>query len=167
MEREKILIPKMKYNSDLSIRHKRQSTRLPTHNYGWSGTYFVTIRAIQREPYFEIPELRAILVEVWEALPKRFPNVTLDEFVIMPDHIHFIIELEGNVENPPTLGNVVGAYKSLAAVAWLRHIETTGMECSGRIWERNYYERVIRDVNELEQTRQYIRNNPFKQNDTM
>jgi putative transposase len=41
------------------------------------------------------------------------------------------------------------------------------MECSGRIWERNYYERIIRDVNELEQTRQYIRNNPFKQNDTM
>jgi REP element-mobilizing transposase RayT len=108
VEREKILNPKMKYNSDLSIRHKRQSTRLPTHNYGWSGTYFVTIRAKQREPIFEIPELRAILVEVWEALPKRFPNVTLDEFVIMPDHIHFIIELEGNVENPPTLGNVVG-----------------------------------------------------------
>ena len=127
----------------------------------------MTIRAIQREPIFEIPELRAILVEAWEALPKRFPNVTLDEFVIMPDHIHFIIGLEGNVEKPPTLGNVVGAYKSLAAVAWLRHIEATGIECSGRIWEHNYFERVIRDTNELEQTRQYIRNNPSKQNDTM
>src|SRR5260370_13216894 len=123
----------MKYNSDLSIRHKRQSTRLPTHNYGWSGTYFVTIRAIQREPYFEIPELRAILVEVWEALPKRFPNVPLAEFVIMPDHIHFIIELEGNLENPPTLRTMVGAYNSLPAVSRLRHIQTTRMITSAAI----------------------------------
>src|SRR5713226_10131621 len=152
----------MKYNSDLSIRHKRQSTRLPTHNYGWSGTYFVTIRAIQREPYFEIPELRAILVEVWEALPKRFPNVTLDEFVIMPDHIHFILRLEGNVKNAPTLGGVIGAYKSLTTVALLRHTQATNRECSARCWQRDYLEHVIRDAQEMEKKRHYIRNNPLK-----
>jgi REP element-mobilizing transposase RayT len=152
-----------KYNSDLSHRWKRQSLRMKTHNYGWSGTYFVTIRAVQREPIFETAELRTILTETWEALPQRFEGVTLDEFVIMPDHIHFIIWLEGNVEKPATLGDVVGAYKSLTTVAWLRHIKATGMECSGIIWQRNYYERDIRDADELEQTRQYIRNNPIKQ----
>ncbi len=153
-----------KYNSDLSIRNKRQSLRMPKHNYGWTGTYFVTIRAVQREPIFEIPELRTILIETWKSLPERFAGATLDEFVIMPDHIHFIIELEGNVEKPATLGDVTGAYKSLTTVAWIRHIKATGMECSGIIWQRNYYERDIRDANELEQTRQYIRNNPTKQN---
>ena len=137
--------------------------RLPTHNYAWSGTYFVTICATLREPMFEIPELRAILLENWEALPSRFPNATLDEFVIMPDHVHFIIRLEGNVEKPAALGDVVGAYKSLTAVAWLRHIKATGMECSARIWERDYNDRIIRDAKELEQTRQYIRNNPTRQ----
>ena len=152
-----------RYNSDLSIRYKRQSIRLKTHNYGWTGTYFVTIGTVRREPLFEIPELRAILIENWEALPDRFPNVTLDEFVIMPDHIHFIIWLEGNVENAATLGSVVGAYKSLTAVAWLRHIKATGMECSARVWENNYYDRIIRDAKELEQERLYIRNNPTKQ----
>src|SRR6266480_4393269 len=89
-----------KYNSDLSIRYKRQSLRMPKHNYGWTGTYFVTIRAVQREPIFETPELCTILIETWKSLPERFVGATLDEFVIMPDHIHFIIELEGNVEKP-------------------------------------------------------------------
>src|SRR5690349_16943573 len=152
-----------RYNSDLSIRYNRQSIRLKTHNYEWTGTYFVTIGTDRREPLFEIPELRAILIENWKALPDRFPNVTLDEFVIMPDHIHFIIWLEGNVENAPSLGSVIGAYKSLTAVAWLRHIKTTGMECSARIWETNYYDRIIRDTKELEQEHLYIRNNPTKQ----
>jgi REP element-mobilizing transposase RayT len=136
---------------------------MKTHNYGWSGTYFVTIRAVQREPIFETAALRTILTETWEALPQRFEGVTLDEFVIMPDHIHFIIWLEGNVEKPASLGDVVGAYKSLTTVAWLRHIKASGMECSGIIWQRNYYERDIRDADELENTRQYIRNNPIKQ----
>jgi len=151
-----------KYNSDLSVRYNRHPLRLKTHNYGWTGTYFVTIRAEGDEPLFNIPELRQILRETWENLPQRFPGLTLDEFVVMPDHVHFIIWLEGNVENAPTLGRVVGAYKSLTTVAWPRHIQNTGVERSGLFWQRNYFERIIRDAPELEQTRQYIRDNPTK-----
>lgn len=134
--------------------------RLPSHDYASSQIYFVTICAERREPLFEIPELRSILEETWQALPERFPGVTLDEFVIMPDHVHGILWLDGAREDPPTLGKVVGAYKSLTTVAWLRHIEATGIASYGRFWQRNYYERFIRDNQELEQTRQYIRNNP-------
>jgi putative transposase len=153
---------KRKYNSDLSHRWKRKSLRMKAHNYSWTGTYFITIRAVQREPIFETPELRAILTETWQTLPERFPGITLDEFVIMPDHIHFIIWIEGNVEKPASLGDVIGAYKSLTAIAWLRHIKATGMECSARIWQHNYHEHAIRDNEELEQKRQYIRDNPIK-----
>ncbi len=151
-----------KYDSDRSIRHHRRSLRLPKHDYSWTGAYFVTICADSSEPIFDIPELRNILTETWKALPIRFPGVTLDEFVIMPDHVHFIIWLNGIVENAPTLGSVVGAYKSLTTVAWLRHIEANGMECSARLWQRDYYDRCIREKGELEQTRLYIRNNPIK-----
>ena len=151
-----------KFDPDRSTRYTRKSLRLPKHNYGWTGTYFITLRAKEPEPIFEIPELRTILTETWKSLPDRFPNLTLDEFVIMPDHVHFIIGLEGNVENATTLGRVIGAYKSITIVAWLHHIEATGKECLGRFWQRDYFERVIRDANELEQTRQYIRNNPIK-----
>ncbi len=150
------------FDSDRSTRYTRKSLRLPRHNYRWTGTYFVTLHAKEPGPIFDIPELRAILAQEWEALPRRFPNVTLDEFVIMPDHVHFILRLEGNVEHAPALGSVIGAYKSLTTVAWLRHIQATNMECSARCWQRDYFEHVIRDAQELEQKRHYIRNNPLK-----
>ena len=150
------------YDSDRSTRFTRRSLRLKTHNYAWTGTYFVTIRAREHEPLFEIPELRTILVDMWHALPQRFPGLTLDEFVVMPDHVHFIVFLEGNVEKAASLGRVVGTYKSLTTLAWLRHIEAAKMERSGRFWQHNYYEHIIRDAEELEKIRQYIRDNPSK-----
>jgi putative transposase len=152
------------YNPD---RFTRKSLRLPTRNYASAGAYYVTICAEQYEPVFDAPELRTILEDMWFSLPERFPQVTLDEFVIMPDHVHFILWLEGTTQRTdttkkaPSLGSVVGAYKSLTTVAWLHHIKTTGMEVSGRLWQENYYERIIRN-DELEATRQYIRNNPTK-----
>ena len=152
-----------KYNPD---RFARKSSRLPTRNYASKSAYFVTIRSDRFQPLFEIPELHTILIDTWNALPKRFPSVTLDEFVIMPDHIHFILWLDYAQQNTPTLGSIIGAYKSIAAVAWLRHIESNNLiQYPGRIWQRNYYERVIR-ISELEQTRLYIRNNPTKRKDT-
>jgi REP-associated tyrosine transposase len=152
-----------KYNPD---RFKRKSIRLPGRNYAAKSAYFITIRSDQHQTLFEIPELREILQETWNDLPKRFPSISLDEFVIMPDHIHFILWLDFAQQNTPTLGSVVGAYKSIAAVAWIRHIETNNLiQYPGRIWQRGYYEHVVR-IAELEQTRLYIRNNPTKRKDT-
>jgi len=153
------------FNSDRNTRFTRESLRLKNHNYGWSGTYFVTIRAAEFQMLFENPVLYAILNKQWYALPEHFPGLTLDEFVIMPNHVHCIVKLEGNVEKPTTLGRVIGAYKSLAAVAWLHYIETlgkAGLELSGHIWQRDYYEHVIQNALELEQKRQYIRDNPIR-----
>jgi len=151
-----------KYDTNRSIIHKRKSLRLPKHDYTWTGAYFVTIRVKLHEPIFEVPELRTILIEHWEALPQRFPGITLDEYIVMPDHIHFIIWLDGTVPSAPTLGDVVGAYKSLVTNAWLRHIKDKIVEYPGRFWQDNYFERCIREKDELEQTREYIRNNPAK-----
>jgi REP element-mobilizing transposase RayT len=153
------LLKHSKYNPD---RFTRQSLRLPTRDYTAKGAYYVTIRTDQFQPLFEIPELRKILVDTWNALPKRFPSVTLDEFVIMPDHIHFILWLDHTQPNAPTLGSVVGAYKSLVSVTWIRHIESHNIiEYPGHIWQNNFYERIVRK-SELERTRLYIRNNPTR-----
>src|SRR5579859_4514385 len=67
--------------------YRGKSLRLPKHDYSWTRAYFVTGCAITRDPIFEIPALHTILQETWDALPARFPGVTLDAFVIMPDHI--------------------------------------------------------------------------------
>ena len=148
-----------KYNPD---RHKRKSIRLSGRDYAEKGAYFITIRSDQHQTLFEIPELRKILQETWNDLPKRFPSISLDEFVIMPDHIHFILWLNYAQQNAPNLWSVVGAYKSIAAVAWIRLIETNNLiQYPGRIWQKGYHEHVIR-ISELEQTRLYIRNNPIK-----
>ena len=102
-------------------------------------------------------------MDTWQALPQRFPYVTLDGFVIMPDHVHFILWLESTQAKGLTLGNVVGAYKSLTTVLWLQHLKAVGkdMRYPSRIWQNDYYERVVR-TDELERRRQYIRNNPTK-----
>ena len=86
----------------------------------------------------------------------------LDEFIIMSDHIHFILRIEGNVEVPASLFDVIGAFKSLVAVKWLHYLKGASIERSGRVWQRNYFDRAIRDANDLERTRQYIRDNPIR-----
>ena len=148
---------KTPYNPDT---YRRRTLRLPKHDYTWTGAYYVTICAAQLEPFFDIPELRIILEESWHALPERFPGVTLDEFIIMPDHVHFILWLDGTKEHAPTLGQVVGTYKSITTVIWLNYIKAHNMSWPGHVWQRNYYERVLRDKPEVVQKRQYIRDNP-------
>jgi REP element-mobilizing transposase RayT len=61
----------------------------------------------------------------------------------------------------PRLPAIVGAFKSLTAQAWLRHMRETGKNMNGKIWQKNYYARVIRNKQELEEIRRYIKNNPF------
>jgi putative transposase len=143
----------------------RRTIRIPSRDYTATSAYFVTLRAYRPEPIFEIPKIRELVLETWRTLPNRFPTVTLDEFIIMPDHIHLILWLNNTHNNPqentPKLGDVIGAYKSIISVSWLKHIKSNKLECAGRIWHRNYYERIVR-IPDLEKTRAYIRNNPNK-----
>ena len=78
--------------------------RLPAYDYSSDGAYFVTISLQERKPLLEEAELHTILVGNWNALPVRFPGVGLDDFVIMPDHIHFILWLPSHEGNGLTLG---------------------------------------------------------------
>src|SRR6266851_677948 len=68
----------MEENKQNPNRPTRRSIRLPGYDYASTGTYFVTICAEKREPVFEIPELRTCLFETWQALPERFPGMTLN-----------------------------------------------------------------------------------------
>jgi REP element-mobilizing transposase RayT len=140
---------------------KFQAQRLPQRDYGASGAYFVTIRTYQRQPCLKLPALEEILKQQWHELPQRFPGISLDQFVVMPDHVHFIVWINAHIPSSPTLPQIVGAYKSLCAVAWLRHLKEAGSEESGRIWQRGYNDRIIRDKEELERTRRYVQNNPI------
>ena len=94
-------------------------------------------------------------------------HVSLDEYVIMPNHLHGIIIISSAVSRAaarvaPTLGGMIGAFKSRCITDYLKHIRANEMADIGRIWQRNYYEHVIRNENEMNKTREYIQRNPYR-----
>jgi len=102
----------MRYNPDI---HHRRSIRLKGYDYSQDGVYFVTICTHNRECLFGkivdgkmcINEWGKIAERCWLETPQHYPNVSMDEFVIMPNHIHRIIILNENIS---IIGaNVVGA----------------------------------------------------------
>ena len=176
---------------DASDRRARSSLRLEGYDYGAWGPYFVSIVVDNRRPLFgEVvdEELRLnaageMAESVWAALPRRFPAVRLDAFVVMPNHIHGIIVIDhsdtvntterATTRVAPTgapdagrrtaLGDVVGAYKSLTTVEYTRGVAVHGWpRFRGRLWQRNYYEHIIRDDRSLERIRAYILDNPAR-----
>jgi putative transposase len=81
----------------------------------------------------------------------------------MPDHVHGIIWLDSTKEHAPALGQVIGAYKSMTTVAWQNYHKKLGGLCSKHLWQSSFYDHIIRNDQDLERTRQYILDNPVKQ----
>ena len=154
---------------DPDRQHRRRSIRVPKKDYSRVGRYFVTICIHGRDCLLgEIEEGEARLTyagrtvqSTWDALPTHFPHSSLDAFVVMPNHVHGILilqELHPSSAPRHSLGEVVRALKSFSARRINRRRGTPGAP----IWQRNYYERIIRDENELEGVRRYIADNPSK-----
>ena len=149
-----------KRNFDPKTYIRRNSNRLPAYDYRSSGAYFITVCTENRQPVLEIPVIHTALLERWQQLPHRFPGVRLDESIIMPDHVHGILWLDGSKKNAPTLGRVIGSFKSLVTVTWRHYHREKNIPCLNHLWQRDYYEHVIRNEDDLKLTREYIINNP-------
>jgi len=122
--------------------------------------------------------LGSLTEQCWLAIPLHFPNATLDEFVIMPNHVHGIIFLTDTVSPrvgaqhaapaadnvrvphvlPQSLGAIVRSFKSAAT----KQAHETGLLLRGSLWQRNYHEHVIRNEHDLLEKRRYIANNPLR-----
>ena len=81
----------MTYHQD---RPNRRTIRLPGHDYRQAGAYFVTMCTRNRDLVLDDPVVTGIILDVWESLPDRFPTVSLDEFVVMPNHVHLVVWLQ-------------------------------------------------------------------------
>ncbi len=175
----------MRYNPDI---HHRRSIRLKGYDYSQAGLYFVTICCDGRQHRFgSIEDGKMITNEYgtiahneWWNLAERFESVEMDVFQIMPNHIHGIIAIGTDVgasladapigadapiragaSPAPTVGDIVGAYKSLVANGCLKIYKSNG-QMMGKLWQRNYWEHIVRNEQELFRIRQYIENNPVK-----
>ena len=147
-------------------KHHRRSIRLPGFDYTQDGLYFVTLATQERACLFDDPIMYTLAETLWQQIPRHFPFVSLDAWVLMPNHLHGILLLAGRPEGrgdrsnsklaPGSLGAIIGNYKS---VTTRRLNQIAGLE--GRtVWQRNYYERVIRSETELAAIRKYIEQNP-------
>ena len=174
----------MTFNPEI---HHRRSIRLPHYDYSRPGAYFVTVCTWNRDPLFGIIidgeiQLNAngrFVQACWEAIPDHFAYVELDSFTIMPNHVHGILwmahrshvgaqhaaplrrprnsDASMNV-TPGSLGAILRSFKS-AATRRINNIDRQTPRIP--VWQRNYYERVIRDEAEMCRTREYIQNNPL------
>ena len=183
--------------------HRRRSLRLTEYDYTQVGAYFVTIVLQNRLCLFgeiiktemQLSEAGEMVHQAWEALPDRFPTITIDTFTVMPNHLHGIIMINQPtaehtakptvgaalvaaqpvaaqpvaaepvaaepVAAQPALGDIIGAYKSLTTVEYTRGVKTMKWTpFPRRLWQRNYYEHIIRNDDALGRIRQYIVGNP-------
>lgn len=177
-------------NDRYQNKYRIASTRLPGWDYASSGCYFVTIVTRARTAWFgKIADARVRLSEIgeiaryeWLRIPAIRSNVTLDEWVIMPDHLHGIIIIH-NVETPPAIPPVEtpphGTYPGIqskggVSTPWkpgtlgviINHFKsrcTKSIRAAGYndfAWQSRFYERILRDEKALQNVRAYIRANP-------
>jgi REP element-mobilizing transposase RayT len=167
--------------------HHRRSIRLKGYDYTRAGAYFVTICTKDRACLFgdvsdgvtRLNQMGHIVRQCWLAIPDHFPHVLLDEFVVMPNHVHGIIVIMAThivgathaspLQNddtptrprgpqPRSVASIVGSFKSAATKRINEHRGTPGAP----VWQRDYFEHIIRNDESLNRIREYILNNPLQ-----
>lgn len=146
---------------------KRKPNRIADYDYGLNGAYFVTVCTKDRAQTlskivgdgFPVPTaLGKIAQSLIEELPRKYPGVSVDNYVIMPDHIHLLLMIDksGTGDPSPTLGSVIGWYKYQTTKRWNLQWGTP----SEAIFQRSYYDHVIRNRQDYDETWNYIEANP-------
>jgi putative transposase len=152
----------------------RRSIRLKGYDYRQAGMYFFTICTKDRAYLFgevvdgemRLNEKGQIVADTWQWLAIQYKHIVLDAWVIMPNHLHGIIVIvdeycRGGSRTAPTqqrkpIGRLIGAFKTVST----KHINNIRNTPGFPVWQRNYYEHIIRNEESLTQIRQYILNNP-------
>lgn len=168
--------------------HHRRSIRLRGYDYTQTGAYFVTICTYQRECLLgEVvdgsmtPSQQGRIVELcWQRISQHFPTVEVDSFTLMPNHVHGVLWFSGRGKacrrvgaqhaaplppnqkalaiEPSSLATIVRSFKSAAT----KHVNEIRGTPGFPLWQRNYYEHIIRNEEELTRIRNYIVNNPLQ-----
>lgn len=162
----------MRYDPD---KHHRRSIRLRGYDYTAQGAYFVTICVQGRmcelgdmvDNEMQLNDKGRAVAETWLWLGEQYSYVTLDSWVIMPNHMHGIIAIDvGDVkiadasaaQKQKPLGRLVGAFKTVST----KRINQLRDNAGDTFWQRDFWDHVIRSETELTYIRDYIESNPAK-----
>lgn len=143
---------------------------MKNYDYSQNGAYYLTICTNNRKCLFEDDFIKQMVYEWWQELSKKFSNVELDEFVVMPNHLHGIVVLVGadlcvcpSGGHGRSIPRIVQWFKTMTTNQYIKNIKKYGWKpFDKKLWQRNYYEHVIRNDDELNRIREYIMNNPLK-----
>lgn len=168
-------------------RHHRRSMRLKGYDYGAAGAYFITICTYQRHCLFgeiidgemHLNEFGRVVADCWDAIPGHFPSIQLDESVVMPNHVHGILVVTDTPRRgmalpcpyptmprtetrefgkplAQTISTVVGSFKSAVTkrINILRNAPRTP------VWQRNFYDHIIRHEASMQRIQHYVQTNP-------
>ena len=202
--------------NDTNIHHRR-SIRLQGYDYTQAGAYFITVCTQDREclfgdvvtvgatprgcPTVVLNDAGRMVQTVWDEIPFHYPGMEINEFVVMPNHIHGIVVIVGATPRgcpvltrgcpasipcgcpdpdvgtcgqaqgpaptantgPLSVGDIVHRFKTMTTKRYADGVKQSGWRSfPGRLWQRNYWEHIIRDEMELNRIREYIRNNPVQ-----
>ncbi len=177
-------------------KYRIPSARLGTWNYGYKGSYFITVVTKNRVSWFgdiyneqmHLSDIGRIVDAYWQNIDDHFSHVTVDEYVVMPNHVHGIITINEWIQTVP----VIGMKKTVPVETCESHVSTTPIiatiprpspgsigsiigqyksACTKQImkmgydnfaWQPRFHDRIIRNNDALEQIRTYIRNNPAR-----
>jgi len=160
------------------IHRERKLNRLKNYDHSRSGCYFATLCTKNRIEHFgKIEDAKMILSQhgviserYWKEIPNHYKYVEIDEFIIMPNHIHGIIIINVNYNKVGTehcsvptkknyglLSNIVKSFKNVVTKIIHDQFQDYGFK-----WQRSFYDHVIRDETSLNKIREYVVNNPLK-----
>ena len=152
--------------------HHRRSIRLPGYDYTQAGWYFVTLCTQDHVCLFgrivdgrmQLNSPGRMIDMAWNRLPDHQRNVEIDTHIVMPNHVHAIVVLlPGDEERPLSLADIVRRFKTFTTRHYVIGVKRHGWPpFSGRLWQRNYYEHIIRNERSLNKIRQYIADNPAR-----
>lgn len=158
----------------------RKSNRHKNFDYSTAWWYFVTICTLNHKNYFgrivntkmHFNDFGKATVANWENICQHYQNASLDEYVIMPNHIHGIIIIEYSDSSVLSIKNMDSEFKNPSGKTNLSNIikgfkigvtkNSKDFNCGDFKWQRSFYDRIIRDENELYNIRKYIQQNPLK-----
>lgn len=169
-------------------KHRRRTVRLKGYDYSQPGACFVTVCSYRKAAILgEIQEGSVLLSKMgrvaldwWKRIPSKFGHVILDQYIVMPDHLHGIIKIVGadprvrpgrmsdtfpdqGAHTGAPLPKIIQWFKTMSTNEYLRIVkQDRALDSSPKLWQRNYYEHIIRNETELAETRKYIKCNPLK-----
>ncbi len=152
----------------------RKNNRLENFDYGNIGCYFVTLCTKDRQRLFVIESdivgnglsavpLQNTIIHKWiRETENKFSSIVFDKYVIMPDHLHFIIRIKERYTDR-SLQDVMRFFKAMTTNEYIRCVKD-GMlpKFNKKIWQKSYYDHIIRNQADYNEKFEYIENNPKK-----